>query len=41
MPSLNPYWDQRGVTFIDRDGYRVVIQHAAWQSAFDLYRSSP
>ncbi|MFK3875082.1 hypothetical protein [Pantoea agglomerans] len=30
---MNPYWDQRGVTFIDRDGYRVVIQHAACQSA--------
>ncbi|WP_425025743.1 hypothetical protein [Pantoea agglomerans] len=30
---MNPYWDQRGATFIDRDGYRVVIQHADWQPA--------
>ncbi|WP_373276587.1 hypothetical protein [Candidatus Pantoea gossypiicola] len=28
---MNPYREQRGVTFIDRDGYRVVIQHALWQ----------
>lgn len=32
VPSFNPYWDQQGVTFIDKDGYRVVIQHASWQS---------
>jgi catechol 2,3-dioxygenase-like lactoylglutathione lyase family enzyme len=28
--SLNPYWDQRGKTFEDPDGYRVVLQNAAW-----------
>jgi hypothetical protein len=28
--SFNPYWDVRGVTFQDVDGYRVVIQNAAW-----------
>lgn len=28
--SLNPYWDLRGVTFEDPDGYRVVLQNAAW-----------
>ncbi|MCD2355827.1 MULTISPECIES: VOC family protein [Pantoea] len=33
MPSFNPYWDQRGVTFMDGDGYRVVIQQAAWSPA--------
>ena len=30
VPSWNPYWDVRGVTFEDPDGYRVVIQHARW-----------
>ncbi len=29
--SFNPYWDARGVTFEDADGYRVVLQQAAWQ----------
>jgi catechol 2,3-dioxygenase-like lactoylglutathione lyase family enzyme len=29
MPN-NPYWQRRGVTFIDPDGYRVVLQNAAW-----------
>lgn len=30
VASHNPYWDQLGVTFEDPDGYRVVLQHAAW-----------
>ena len=30
MPSFNPYWDRRGKTFADPDGYRVVLQNAAW-----------
>ena len=30
-PAFNPYWDRQGVTFLDADGYRVVLQHAAWQ----------
>jgi catechol 2,3-dioxygenase-like lactoylglutathione lyase family enzyme len=30
VPSLNPYWDQRGRTYVDLDGYRVVIQNAEW-----------
>src|SRR5262245_24534392 len=30
-PSSNPYWDARGKTFEDPDGYRVVLQHAAWR----------
>ena len=30
VPSLNPYWDQRGRTFEDGDGYRVVLQNAGW-----------
>jgi catechol 2,3-dioxygenase-like lactoylglutathione lyase family enzyme len=29
-PSLNPYWDRVGRTFEDPDGYRVVLQNAAW-----------
>jgi catechol 2,3-dioxygenase-like lactoylglutathione lyase family enzyme len=29
-PSYNPYWDVRGKTFEDPDGYRVVLQQAAW-----------
>jgi len=28
VPSLNPYWDLRGWTFEDGDGYRVVLQNA-------------
>jgi catechol 2,3-dioxygenase-like lactoylglutathione lyase family enzyme len=30
VPSYNPYWDERGATFEDPDGYRVVFQNAAW-----------
>ncbi len=30
VPSFNPYWDVDGKTFEDPDGYRVVLQHAAW-----------
>jgi catechol 2,3-dioxygenase-like lactoylglutathione lyase family enzyme len=30
VPSFNPYWDRRGRTFEDPDGYRVVLQNAAW-----------
>ena len=30
VPSLNPYWDRHGRTFADPDGYRVVLQNAAW-----------
>lgn len=30
LPSHNPYWDARGRTFEDRDGYRVVLQNAEW-----------
>jgi len=31
VPSNNPYWDVRGRTFEDLDGYRVVLQNAAWE----------
>lgn len=30
VKSLNPYWEQSGRTFVDHDGYRVVLQCAAW-----------
>jgi hypothetical protein len=30
VESYNPYWDVRGKTFEDADGYRVVLQGAAW-----------
>ena len=30
VPSWNPYWDDDGRTFEDVDGYRVVLQNAAW-----------
>ncbi|MDT8853056.1 VOC family protein [Pantoea dispersa] len=28
--SFNPYWDVNGQTFVDPDGYRVVMQNRAW-----------
>jgi len=31
VPADNPYWDERGRTFEDPDGYRVVLQQAAWE----------
>ena len=30
VESYNPYWDRSGRTFEDVDGYRVVLQNAAW-----------
>src|SRR4051812_9355227 len=30
VKSFNPYWDRKGKTFADPDGYRVVLQNAAW-----------
>ncbi len=30
VSSFNPYWDREGMTFEDPDGYRVVLQRAAW-----------
>ena len=30
VKSFNPYWDRNGCTFEDPDGYRVVLQNAAW-----------
>jgi hypothetical protein len=28
--SFNPYWELRGRTFEDPDGYRVVLQNTEW-----------
>ncbi|MCP4425153.1 MAG: VOC family protein [Chloroflexi bacterium] len=30
VKSYNPYWDEKGKTFEDIDGYRVVLQNASW-----------
>lgn len=31
VESFNPYWDAKGRTFEDPDGYRTVLQNAAWE----------
>lgn len=33
VQSFNPYWDRNGATFEDPDGYRVVLQNAAWPAS--------
>jgi catechol 2,3-dioxygenase-like lactoylglutathione lyase family enzyme len=33
VTSFNPFWDIRGRTYEDPDGYRVVLQQAEWSSA--------
>jgi catechol 2,3-dioxygenase-like lactoylglutathione lyase family enzyme len=30
VPAFNPYWNRQGLTFEDPDGYRIVLQQAAW-----------
>jgi len=30
VESYNSYWDVKGKTFEDADGYRVVLQNASW-----------
>jgi hypothetical protein len=32
VQSFNPYWEVRGRTFVDADGYRVVLQNSAWSN---------
>ena len=32
VKSFNPYWDAKGRTFEDADGYRVVLQNAGWNN---------
>jgi hypothetical protein len=33
VPSFNPYWEVRGRTYEDPDGYRIVLQNAGWNGA--------
>jgi len=30
VAPFNPYWRERGRTFEDRDGYRIVLEQASW-----------
>jgi catechol 2,3-dioxygenase-like lactoylglutathione lyase family enzyme len=30
VKAFNPYWDNKGKTFEDPDGYRVGFQNASW-----------
>jgi catechol 2,3-dioxygenase-like lactoylglutathione lyase family enzyme len=32
VASFNPYWDAKGRTYEDPDGYRIVLQNAAWSN---------
>ena len=32
VKAFNPYWDKKGKTFEDSDGYRVVLQNSSWPS---------
>jgi len=31
VAARNPYWDRWGVTFVDPDGYRLVVCHRFWR----------
>lgn len=31
VPSLNPYWDEWGITVLDPDGYRLVLSTRSWE----------
>jgi hypothetical protein len=28
--AFNPFWDRKGKTFEDSNGYRVVLQNSGW-----------
>ena len=32
VPPFNPYWEKRGRTYEDPDGYRIVLQQAEWSN---------
>jgi catechol 2,3-dioxygenase-like lactoylglutathione lyase family enzyme len=32
VTSFNPYWEVQGRTFVDPDGYRVVLQNSEWSN---------
>ena len=31
VPAFNPYWDVRGRSYQDEDGYRIVLERAEWR----------
>jgi hypothetical protein len=33
VAAFNPYWETRGRTFADPDGYRIVWQQAEWRNS--------
>ena len=32
VASFNPYWEARGLTYEDPDGYRTVLEQAEWRN---------
>ena len=32
VAAFNPYWDNRGRTYEDRDGYRIVLHNGEWKA---------
>lgn len=32
LESSNPYWDRIGATYIDPEGYRIVICNKSWEN---------
>lgn len=32
VAAFNPYWEARGRTYEDPDGYRIVLQQARWSN---------
>jgi YycE-like C-terminal domain/YycE-like N-terminal domain len=32
VKSFNPYWEARGRSYEDPDGYRIVLQNAQWSN---------
>ena len=33
VSSNNPYWNKKGITFEDPDGYRIVLQQTSWEKS--------
>jgi hypothetical protein len=33
VASFNPYWEARGRTYEDHDGYRTVLERAEWRNS--------
>src|SRR5216110_324728 len=36
LSSFNPYWETRGRTYEDPDGYRIVLQQAEWSNCASI-----